>query len=247
MGWQALAAAGAQAGMDLTGGFVNINQSEIARQFNREMSSTEYQRMVQDLRKAGLNPLMALGGGGAGGGSSPIAQWGGSHVGESINSAVRGEQEGKRLNLETALNKEAVAKMQAETEATRIASSAKQAEQALIQAQTRRTEQGILLDAQNARLSGANARTLELQFPKRELASEGWKGLSNVLGGEKPLSQRLGESFKGTWDWITGKSERGSPSDAYSRGAGNVYGGANSARFMERFKHQHASQHMKSH
>lgn len=43
----------------------NKQQAEINRQFQLEMSNTAYQRMAQDLKKAGFNPALVLNGGGA--------------------------------------------------------------------------------------------------------------------------------------------------------------------------------------
>jgi hypothetical protein len=52
----------------------NQKEAEKARQFNRNMRDTQYQAMVHDLKNAGLNPLIALGGAAASTGPAASAQ-----------------------------------------------------------------------------------------------------------------------------------------------------------------------------
>lgn len=72
----------------------NRNEAKKNRQFQEYMSSTAYQRAVVDMRKAGINPILAASRGGA-------AMAGGAQaVGENVvNSAFAAEQQRTQTKL----------------------------------------------------------------------------------------------------------------------------------------------------
>lgn len=51
----------------------NAEQAQIGREWQAQREDTYYQRMVEDMKTAGINPIMAISGGGADVGSTPTA------------------------------------------------------------------------------------------------------------------------------------------------------------------------------
>lgn len=79
----------------------NFAMGERQNRFSRQMSNTAHQRQAEDLRRAGINPLLGAGGVGA---SSPV----GSQVrfedsvGKSISTGMQAAMQKKQLELLTA-------------------------------------------------------------------------------------------------------------------------------------------------
>ncbi|WNK15001.1 MAG: DNA pilot protein [Microvirus sp.] len=104
MVWPALIAAGAT----LAGGILQNNsakaQANRQMEFQEEMSNTSYQRGMEDMRQAGLNPILAAKVGGAttpSGAAAPVA----NVVGPAVSSALQVQQQSAQIANTEALTK----------------------------------------------------------------------------------------------------------------------------------------------
>lgn len=76
MDWQS---GQAQRAMDFS-----ASQAQVQRDFQERMSNTAYQRQMADMRKAGLNPILAAGS--AAGASTPVGAMGSSSMGSGMSA-----------------------------------------------------------------------------------------------------------------------------------------------------------------
>jgi hypothetical protein len=70
----------------------SAEQAQRQMDFQERMRSTQYQTAIQDMQKAGLNPMLAYSQGGAGTPSGAMGQVSTAKVGNAIGSALQGYQ-----------------------------------------------------------------------------------------------------------------------------------------------------------
>lgn len=126
----------------------NLASAREAMQFSHDEYGTQYQRSMEDMRKAGLNPILAakFGGGGAPSGVSAQSQ---NELGGAVSSAL----ESKRMQADLENLRESNKKIQADT------SLAKE------------TERSVREDIWNKKLTAGTANALGV-WQQRKIMSE---------------------------------------------------------------------------
>lgn len=93
----------------------NIQSAREAMEFSHDEYSTQYQRSMEDMRKAGLNPILAAryGGGGAASGVQSQSQ-------NEMSGVVSSALEAKRLQADLKLIRENTEKIKADTDSVKL-------------------------------------------------------------------------------------------------------------------------------
>lgn len=196
-------------GGNLIGGIIDYYgaaaQSHRGRQFAREMSSTQYQRAVTDMKAAGLNPLAVFGGGGG----SPAAVPPGDFSARSNFSRVGSDAVEGWSKAQAAVALEAQSKIyQANAKVAESEAEVKLAENSAL---------GQVLKTDAGKLGFVRTRYGSLGAAGEVM---GQLGLGNVLGGESSARSSLRSQVD-----HARRVEHNDPSSTLPKDAANKYRG----------------------
>lgn len=160
--------------------------------FQERMSNTAHQREVEDLRKAGINPIL-------GSGSGASTPTGSLPTQESTKSGVQAAMLGILSMLSN------MAKTSADIKNTNIDSVKK-----LVEAENSRKMSGILdIDYET---KGYQAKYLRSEIGKKKVLQKFWDGLDKALSDEKPAPKGLDTLIKKAYEKVKSVPDTGTKS-----------------------------------
>lgn len=155
----------------------NSAEAQVNREFQKEMSNTQYQRVVEDLNKAGLNPMMAYQRGGAGTPSGGQATATNATAGSMI---PMGNSYGAGANA--AITAAQIANTQAQTKVAEATARKVEAEVPNVEASTTKLR---------AEIPKITAEIDKLVEERANLIKEGWNktDYGNLLRAQEELNR----------------------------------------------------------
>lgn len=217
--------------MEKTNAF-NAEEAAKARTFQREFASDAYQLKMQDLQKAGLNPMLAMGGGAtAPGGTS--AQGVATRVentrpGDFLKDTVNSAVGYKRLRQDLDQQQSAIDLNRANEKAAQVRAELDKTSAKQVEAQTRKTNaetagtqlQNYALDLKLPAIKGSSEYERALADKDKEFLNwDSWsKRIYDLVGN---TGSAIGDFMKGIKRGSTGKP--GQPPPQGYNGRGSAY------------------------